>query len=211
MRATLLADGTGDRALLEILRWMIRSLGHVNWELVFADLSVLPRPPRHLTERVREALRLYPCDVLFVHRDAETASFATRESEILEATNGVSPKAAPIVPVRMTEAWFLFDERAIRRAAGNPAGTAELELPPINRLESLPDPKQTLHDALRKASGLRGRRLSAFRPTAAVHNLSLEIEDFAPLRALPAFVKAETSATTALGRALAGASSGEEA
>ncbi len=46
----------------------------------------------------------------------------------LESMEGI-PVTVPIVPVTMTEAWLLFDERAIRRAADNPAGENSLQLP----------------------------------------------------------------------------------
>jgi hypothetical protein len=37
----------------------------------------------------------------------------------------------PVVPVRMTEAWLLADEFAIRSAPGNPNGTQSLDLPDL--------------------------------------------------------------------------------
>ncbi len=57
-----------------------------------------------------------------------------------------------IVPVRMQEPWLLFDEQAIRWAAGNPGGKTALALPRLTQLESLPDPKETLYGLLVTAS-----------------------------------------------------------
>lgn len=62
-----------------------------------------------------------------------------------------------------------------------------LRLPPLERLELVPDPKQVLYDALRVASELAGRHLRRFNPRAAVHLLAGLIEDFSPLRSLSAF------------------------
>jgi hypothetical protein len=87
----------------------------------------------------------------------------------------------------MTEAWLLFDEKALREAAGNPRGDHRLGFPPVSSLESVPDPKQTLHDLLRTASGRAGRRLKQFKGTDAVRRLAELINDFSPLRALTAF------------------------
>ena len=91
------------------------------------------------------------------------------------------------MPIRMTEAWLLIDDAALRSAAGNPRGSVPLSIPAVRQLEGLPDPKKTLHDLLRTASGLTGRRLRRFRMDQAVHRLAQVIQDDSPLRQLPAF------------------------
>lgn len=85
----------------------------------------------------------------------------------------------------MQEAWLLFDESALRRAAGNPHGRNALRLPPLARLEDLPNPKQDLYDLMREASGLRGKRRR--RSPLSARRVAEFIEDFSPLRSLPAF------------------------
>jgi hypothetical protein len=189
---TLLSDGSSDRALIPLLTWLIRQ--HTSdWAIQaqWADLARLPRPPRGLTERIRISLELYPCDLLCVHRDAETAPRETRVGEILSAVKAVyGPANAPtlcVVPVRMQEAWLLFDERALRRAAGNPNGRQLLDVPVLNRLEALPDPKRNLADLLREASGLRGRRRDRLAVSSRASRVATLIDDFSPLRALSAF------------------------
>ncbi|MHC5613360.1 MAG: hypothetical protein ACYTXA_20770 [Nostoc sp.] len=97
-----------------------------------------------------------------------------------------------VIPVRMQEAWLLFDEAALRKAAGNPSGRQALQLPDICRLEQLPDPKDILYGLLCEASGLRGRRLKQFSVNERVHRLAELIDDFSPLRALSAFQLLET-------------------
>ncbi|MDX1982797.1 MAG: hypothetical protein SFV51_21180 [Bryobacteraceae bacterium] len=87
----------------------------------------------------------------------------------------------------MTEAWLLFDESAIRSAAGNPRGAVRLLLPPMKALESISDPKSVLHDLLRKASGLTGRRLREFPLSHRIYRLADSLDSFAPLRGLAAF------------------------
>jgi len=91
------------------------------------------------------------------------------------------------------EAWLLFDERLIRAAAGNENGNLPLLLPPLKKLESLPDPKSILIAALREASGLTGRRLARFNALAARARISDLASDFAPLRVLPSFQQLEAS------------------
>jgi hypothetical protein len=95
------------------------------------------------------------------------------------------------VPVRETEAWLLFDEGAIRRAAGNPNGVSPLHLPRIAECEQLPDPKSVLFNTLIDASGLKGRRRRSFRPQNARARLGDLIDDFSPLRVLSAFQRFE--------------------
>ena len=163
----------------------------------FADLRLLPRPPGELSERIDRSIDLYPCDLLFVHRDAETESCTRREAEIHESwrasTQGHALPVITVVPVRMQEAWLLIDAAALRRVAGNPAGRQPLDMPDVARLEDLPDPKQLLHELLRDASGLHGRRLRHFKRDVGsrVHRLAEQIDDFSPLRELPAFRRVE--------------------
>lgn len=188
LRYTFVSDGSSDRMLMPVIEWLLASHVRVALEGQWADLARLPRPPKTLAEQIRRATELYPCDVLFVHRDAEGVARSKRVEEIRTARAGCAdPPAVCVVPVRMAEAWILFDEAALRSAAGNPRGRAPLALPPLHRIELLPDPKAALHEALRKACDLRGRHLQRFEPRAAVHRLARGIEDFSPLRALPAF------------------------
>ena len=62
-----------------------------------------------------------------------------------------------------------------------------LSLPPARRWERLPDPKEVLYQALRTASGARGRRARRFNPGRAAHRLADLITDWSPLRNLAAF------------------------
>ncbi len=190
---TLLSDGSSDRALLPILTWLLkeqRVMFGIN--PVWADLRRLPKPPKTLAERIVRAVDLYPCDLLFIHRDAEKEGREKRVGEIkdalLEAQKQVevSPVIC-VVPVRMGEAWLLFNENAIRRAAGNPNSQVPFDLPRLMRLEDLPDPKADLYNLIRLASDLRGRRLKKLNVRQSAVRVAEYIEDFSPLRTLPAF------------------------
>jgi hypothetical protein len=196
LRCTLLTDGPSDRALVPLIRWLLREhRGNTPVDLEFADLGRLADPPKDLSLRIERSIELYPCDVLFVHRDAERASLARRVREIDNALKKSSrPEALPVVsvvPVRMTEAWLLIDEAALRVAAGNPRGRQQLTLPAVRELEGLPDPKAALHDLLREASGLRDRRrrLEHFERDLGrcVQRVAEQIENFSLLRQLDAF------------------------
>ena len=199
MNITLVTEGTSDAALIPHIRWLLRQNGisnpiEVNW----ADLRHLPKSSeiKGLSKKISLALELYPCDFLFIHRDSDNTSVEEREAEILNAIKDIE-RIKPnyfvcVIPVRETEAWLLFDENAIRRAAGNPNGDEPLELPKLKDIENLADPKQLLNDKLKIASGRKGRRLAKFNVGHSVILISEFIEDFSPLRSLPAFNRLET-------------------
>ncbi len=202
LRFTLLSDGPSDRALIPILTWLLQE--HTFDRAIqseWADLRRLPQKPRSLAERIIRSVELFPCDLLFVHRDAEREPLETRVSEIRRAVQeainaGTIIPTICVVPVRMQEAWLLFDEPAIRRTAGNPNGSEPLAMPPLNRLELLPDPKEILYQLLRSASGLKGRRLIRFQARSYAPQVSEFLEDFRPLRSLPAFRVVESELST---------------
>lgn len=180
----LLGDGTSDRVLIPIIRWAIRQI----------DPNVVLAPPffRHRgSDRISVAVELlinaYRPNLVFVHRDAEGIDHAVRKQEIPVMTGVV-----PVVPVRMTEAWLLTNEQAIRRASGNPNGRILLDMPSLTRLESMANPKAELQRLLRTALELRGRRCQRLNEASAVHRVAEITEDFVPLRKLSAFVDFET-------------------
>ena len=192
LRYTLMADGSSDRALLPILTWLLRrSCGAIPIQAEFADLRRLSPSPRKLSERIDRSVELYPCDLLFVHRDAESAPIEEREAEIRKAIEESSVedsvRVVCVVPVRMQEAWLLIDEAALRRAAGNPNGTQPLAMPDVQKLEELADPKQLIRELLSQASGLQGRRLERFNWRSSAHRVAGMIGDFSLLYKLAAF------------------------
>lgn len=155
---TLLGDGKSDRILEYPINWALRKLSIPLEKGQWADFAHLRTKPRTLRERIEVALNLHPANVLFIHRDSEGVSQFERAKEIEEAAKVVAGSHVAIVPVRMTEAWFLHEEAAIRRASGNPNGKISLELPLPKDVEGEPDPKNTLRLALLAASELSGRR-----------------------------------------------------
>jgi hypothetical protein len=203
LRYTLLSDGSSDRALIPILNWLLQS--HLtDWAIQsqWADLRRLDKSLRNTFEkRIKLSLELYPCELLFIHRDAEGEPREIRINEIHTAIAQVFSVSIPIVcvvPVRMTEAWLLFDTSALRKAASNPNGDITLQLPDIRRLEHVPDPKSELHRVLRQASGLTSRRLRRFSASDCTHRVSELINDFSPLRILPAFAALESEVEDAI-------------
>lgn len=186
LRYTLLADGSSDRTLLPLLNWLLEQSCHdIHIQPQFA--RQVPSTGMSLGHRVQLAMRLYPCDVLFIHRDAEKEAFSARVNEVRTQVETTGHTYIPVVPVRMTEAWLLSSEMAIRQAAGNPKSKISLNLPAPKTWDSLPDPKAVLFEALRNASELTGRRLRQFKPEEVRHRVAEISDDFSPLIKLPAF------------------------
>ena len=139
-----------------------------------------------LAKQIPKAVTEFEPDLLFVHRDAEALGLAERLAQIPTG----SGRVVRIVPVRMTEAWLLIDESALRHAAGNPGGQEPLALPHPNRLEQLPNPKALLAGAFLAAGGNPAgrRRKRALRDEASwAERVASVISDFSSLRRLSAF------------------------
>lgn len=191
VQGTLVAEGPSDRRLLPILAWVVRANGGGTIALELAQY--FGRKPATLSGRIKKAVELFPCDILFVHRDNDNAPDGARTAEISTALAAadVAPQSVAVIPVRTQETWLLFNEQAIRKAAGYPNGRDDLGIPALNRLEAIADPKELLRSALRTASGLTGRRLKSFGVNEAAYRLADQIEDYSPLRQLGAFRQLE--------------------
>ena len=192
-----MSDGSSDRMLLPVIDWLIYQVNPTLLaESTYADLSVLKKSPKTLVERINSALKSYPCDILFIHRDAEKKSYEVRKDEISRAWTLINQRdldtvGIAVIPVRMSEAWLLTDRQAIKEASGNPNSKIKLNLPKLSQLENIPNPKKTLLTLIEKASGLREKRLRRLNTHQAIHLVAEYTEDFSPLRQLSAFQKLE--------------------
>ena len=197
LQYTLLSDGPADKALMPVLNWLLQQhVPNLPIQSRWADLRRLRQPPRQLYERILKSIELFPCDLLFIHRDAETASPEERRDEIEQAAidAGIDNDVFAVicvVPVRMTEAWLLFDVAAIREAAGNPNGTVPIYLPDLSTIEGLANPKKMLNKVLLTATELGTYRKKRFDTSRAVQRVPEYIDDFSTLRRLPAFAALE--------------------
>lgn len=130
-------------------------------------------------------------DLIVVHRDADGAGVEARVAEIAEAVRCEAPGSpfVPVVPVRMTEAWLLTSEQAIRQIAGKPNGKAALGLPSLKRLEQIADPKKVLKEALATASEASGRRLKVLNQRFSQNRRQLleRLDVDGPVTSLPSW------------------------
>lgn len=201
---TLLTDGSSDRALIPIVEWLVtQKLSEYPFQVQIAE--ALPKHGEGLKNRILYALTHYSCDILIIHRDAEGETWHLRADEIKQALATMTLEkiqTVAVVPVRMTEAWLLFDEMAIRRAASNPMGKNLIKLSSLKKWEKEIDPKQLLLTALRDASELSGRRLAKFNAYEAKNRVANLIRDFSVLNQLESFSNFKENLESALESAI---------
>lgn len=171
-----LAEGTSDAPLADLVTTMFAVHG-VTVQLTRPDFALLgDRVARDVASRLvagRTLMADQPLDLLVVHRDVDRSDRPTRLQEILAATRGSGAEVVPVLPVRMTEAWLLLDDNALRAVAGNPAGRTDLGLPQLGEVERLADPKARLRAALLAASDTTGRRRLRFEQRFGQHRRQL--------------------------------------
>ena len=154
-RFLLVCEGSSDAPLAFHIQRLFESCGYPR-----PDFNVSSEG-RFLVDKIRSGFAMAPqYDVLFIHRDADSAVADPRYREITEAVQraGYDGPWVGIVPVRMTESWLLLDEAAIRNAAGNPNGRIRLDLPSPAEAERMADPKSALRSAIIAGAEVQGRR-----------------------------------------------------
>ena len=197
MNCTLLCDGSSDRMLIPCIKWLlVENYPNLPFNFEYADIrQITNKSHKSLASKICLALEYYPCDILFIQRDTEKESYEKRLKEIKTSISKADcelPKIIPVIPKKMSEAWLLINELAVRVAAGNMNGKVKLKLPSIKKLESLADPKENLKTLLKEASELNKRRLKNFNSHFAIHWLAEIIDDYSKLRQLSAFQSLES-------------------
>lgn len=192
LKYTLIADGSSDKTLLRIIKWLLDDLyPKLPTEGIIADFRGLPDPPKTLNKKLNAAKRYFPSDIVFIHRDTESVNPKSINQRLTEIRKEIGErefeKTVCIIPVKMMETWLLIDEEAIKKAAGNRNFAGKIDLPALKRLEKENQPKKLLHELLLNASGLKGRNLRKFNVDKAVHLVSDNIQNYSTLRELEAF------------------------
>jgi len=98
----------------------------------------------------------------------------------------------------MTESWLLFDEAAIRQAAGKPNGRVGLKIP--RDYEAIADAKTLLHVSILEASELSGRRRQMLQRSVGqrVHRIAELIDDYSALDGVVSFAAFRSDLRAAL-------------
>ncbi len=155
VRCLLVCEGSSDTALALHVQRLFIGYGYPQSEFTTAASG------RQLVDKIRNGLgSVNRFRLLFVHRDADRDGSNARYGEISKAVEEAkyNGRWVGIVPVRMTEAWLLLDEVAIRNVVGNPNGRTRLDLPSVAEAERMADPKSVLRLALLTAGDVVGRR-----------------------------------------------------
>jgi hypothetical protein len=148
-------EGVSDEDLLPHLRTLLVKAGAAE---AVGTVRTYPGPT---ADKFRRLLAEEgSVDLVFVHRDSDSAGSDARRTEIFSAAEaaGFSSPVVPVVPVRMIEAWLLLSETEIRRVVGKPNGRKPLGLPALHEIERRADPKDILAGALLAASETTGQR-----------------------------------------------------
>jgi len=161
-QALYLCEGSSDQPLADHVETLFRSRG-VDLRVVQPDFALLAeKVTKDLPTRLDTAKRLMggEPDLIICHRDTDNTSMPERKMEMLNALQLVGSESTlvAVIPVRMTEAWLLLDEEAIRTVAGNPRGRVDLDLPKPSNVERIADPKSLLRELILTASEASGRR-----------------------------------------------------
>jgi len=92
---------------MPLLDWLLRKhYEDYAIQSAWANLH-LNKAERGLHNRIKKSLELYPCDLLFVHRDADDQPLESRIEEIKAALTHIPDLQKPVVhviPIRMQEA-----------------------------------------------------------------------------------------------------------
>ncbi len=175
----VVADSGTDRLLVPIIEWAIHRLDP-QVEILEPEFSKRHGPVGEFLDSYDPSTML-----IFCHRDSENQTVDQRMREFSPITRR---DVVPVIPVRMSEAWILFDGAAISQAAGL-SGNG-VTTPRISDLENLSDPKQHLDELLLTAAGNpSGRRGRNFKRSIIERRVSVAslISDYSPLEGLPAF------------------------
>ena len=187
----LISDGSSDRCLMPIIDYAI--VNHLKEPAngIWANFSELITKPNSLIEKLEYCCETYEVDLFIIHRDAENDPnpLVNRRKEIYYSRDNSNCVAycVPCIPIRMTEAWLLLDELAIRFASSNPNGNVRLNLPRKKDIENIKDPKENLKRLLIKASELSGRRLKKFNTHQKIHLVSEYMDDISVLEGIRSF------------------------
>jgi hypothetical protein len=142
--------------------------------------------------------------ILLVHHDGDSNYadvLAKKIDPLVAAVARTLPgrPCVPVVPVRMTEAWVLADQAAVRFALGASPSTRMIDLPASPRVaERVAKPKLTLSQAIeRVASATRSRRKKSVAELLPVIAQRASLDR---LREAPSFARFERDVAEALSR-----------
>lgn len=161
-------------------------------------------------ERILRAARLAAgYHTLIIHADADHASSQKALTEriqpglelVQQSQDRVCGQVLPLIPIRMTEAWMLADPATLQDVIGTNVLPQTLGLPErAEQVQSIPNPKQTLNQAIQNALAHQSRRRRRLQPGALYEPLArqLSLERLNQVPAYQQFVGEMTNTLIAL-------------
>lgn len=102
-------EGPSDSRLIPALEELLMQLRPAA-DIVLEPHQWIEMPADRSVAAKVQALKGEPYDLIFVHRDADSAGWEARAQEIRSAAELTSDgRLVPVIPIRMTEAWALAD------------------------------------------------------------------------------------------------------
>lgn len=166
-RCAFVGEGSSDDGLVPVLEQLLVSLRPGDYFDLEPYRWVRPPRDRSVAAKIR-ALTAEPYELIFVHRDADSAGMKSRVDECLACQD---KRVVPVVPVRMTEAWVLADlwSDAEFRAWASREGFR------LAQVEGLTDPKRVLENYLnRERSSHMSPSEFACQRSALIRRISIE-------------------------------------
>ncbi len=198
--SVLVSEGTSDICIQRIASLLVTEIEPAIVLEFKPDNGVpISHPPGGLSARLKNAVDLYSPNLLFIHRDADTAGLTARRIEIEKAlqVKGIlnASQAVIAIPKREIEAWLLADETAILKALG----TIKLgsSYPKLKQIEQI-DAKATLKKVVEESLVLAGYRPKDIRFPQARFRIGQNLGDLARLRKLSAFQAFEENLQNAI-------------
>ncbi len=208
VRFLLISEGPTEAGLLTPLEKLCRKyVTEVNGQ-IYQSEKISKREPETLnnfSSKLIKATQYYQnINIFFLHKDSDNRNHVPRYSEIVQRVEqlGIPIIYVPVIPVQETEAWAMVDPQAIRSIVGNPKGRIPLNLPKLQHLERLANPKERLYKIMETASQLRGKRLEKLKRNSVQYYQELlsDIDIDGPINQLPAWQRLVAATEAAIQR-----------
>lgn len=208
----LIAEGTTDVRFLRLI--IDKLLFELQWEchkqVEFFSLEEVSAQGDTFVEKMLDAARVAwqerGMEILFIHADSdnrtEDAVWHNKFQPLFQALEGTPddeycPQVVPTIPVQMIESWMLADKELFKRLI-NAKDKQDAQLGIEKDPEQYSDPKQTIVEAIRKASEGKPRKRRDEVTISDLYDMLGNSLSLDKLRQIPSFSRFEGRVKEAL-------------